>query len=256
MHQAELARLLPQHLVDFPAEDRRGLRRPALHVDVGGPFDHGERRVLDVRGELLCGAPQGAVRALQLAHLERAREEPDDGSARVAVRTQVYREPHHAAARRVRVPLVVDFLAGERAPDPRREIRVVLFAVELEERLAVDALRRRVEPRGERIRGEADPLVAVDIRNKSPHVARESGEERIGRIEGGRQLEGGFGGLHLRGARGARSSCSAMAGAGKWNLTGPSGSACRNCWTKRSLDSTICALAPCPTMTPSFTRLE
>src|SRR5207249_12037147 len=71
VHEADLARLLAEHLLHRPAEDRLGLRRPALHADVGGPLDDPERRVLDVGRELFERAAERVVRALELLDLER-----------------------------------------------------------------------------------------------------------------------------------------------------------------------------------------
>ena len=177
MDESDLDRRLADDLVLAPAEDALGLRGPALHAQVRSPFDDAERRVLDVGRDLLERAPEGVVRALELLHLERAREDTDHFAGRVAMRVDAHRDPVSLAVRIERLAFVVNLFARERALNRGCELRVGVGPVELGEAPADDLLARRAEPLGEAACDESHNLVAIHVGDERADAIGKSFEE-------------------------------------------------------------------------------
>src|SRR4029079_6963334 len=111
-----------QDLLRTPPEDVLGLRRPPHQAEIAVPFEHRQRRVVDVRRQHPVGATQRFLVALLVVNVGVHGVDADDVAFAVAVRRVVNRLPSLLAVRLHQHLLGRYRLAGKHAVHQRLQL--------------------------------------------------------------------------------------------------------------------------------------
>ena len=160
-----------------------GLRRPAHQLEVAVPFQHGERRVVDVRGEHPVRTTQRFLVALLVVDVGVYRVDPDDVAFGVAVGREVDRFPALLAVGLRQELLGRDRLAAQHPRKQRLELTPARLADDLADATAGELLAALGEPLLVVAVDEPEAIVPVDVRHARRHVVHDEPELGFARAQ-------------------------------------------------------------------------
>ncbi len=163
-----------------PAEDVLRLRRPADQPEIAIPFQHGQRRVADVRREHPVDALQLVLVALLVVDVGVHRIDADHVAVGVAVRRVVDGLPAGRTVRLHQFHFGRYRLAREHAVEQRAQLVRALAAHDVDEAPARDLLAALAQPVLVVAVEEDVAVVAVDVRNARRNVVDDETQLGLG----------------------------------------------------------------------------